>query len=89
MQNPIRSRALITTTEQQAFVRFQRRTPQGFIEFLFGVGSSDLMVELVLPEAAYHEFCAINNVIRLTRQEEDAQDLELQKWKFGAPGIAE
>jgi hypothetical protein len=47
------------------------------------------MVELVLPEAAYHEFCAINNVIRLTRQEEDAQDLELQKWKFGAPGIAE
>lgn len=89
MQTPSNSPALIDATHQQAFVRFQRRTPQGFIEFLFGMGSADLMVELVLPENAYHEFCAINNVVRLTQEEKDAQDQELQKWKFGAPGIAE
>lgn len=44
------------------WVRVQRKTDNGFVEFEFFVADKDLYVDLVLPAAAFKEFCAINHV---------------------------
>lgn len=71
------------------YVRFHRITARGFVEFAFGVGSPDLMAELVLPLDAYREFCRVNQVVYLTREQEQAQDREQAKWRYGSPGVTE
>jgi phenol hydroxylase P0 protein len=47
------------------FVRLQRVRTDGFVEFDFAIGEPDLSVELVLPVAAFHEFCRANHVIQI------------------------
>ena len=47
------------------YVRVCEQRPGSFIEFEFAIGDPALCVELVLPEAAFHEFCLINAVIVL------------------------
>ena len=71
------------------YVRYHRLTPNGFVEFSFGVGSPELMAELVMPLAAYREFCRVNKVVYLTREQEAAQDVDSAKWRYGAPGLTE
>lgn len=44
------------------FVRVMRTRPNGLIEFEFAVGDPDVAVELVMPKAAFDEFCAANQV---------------------------
>lgn len=44
------------------WVRILRTTKNGFVEFEFSVSDKDLYVELILPEAAFKEFCAMNRV---------------------------
>lgn len=44
------------------WVRVTKETENGFIEFEFFVADRDLCVELILPAAAFQEFCAINQV---------------------------
>ncbi len=44
------------------WVRVLRTTKNGFVEFEFFVSDKDLCVELILPEAAFQEFCAMNRV---------------------------
>lgn len=44
------------------FVRVMRTLPNGLIEFEFAVGDPDVAVELVMPKAAFDEFCANNRV---------------------------
>lgn len=48
------------------FVRVMRTLPNGLIEFEFAVGDPDVAVELVMPKAAFDEFCANNHVEQLT-----------------------
>ena len=48
------------------FVRVMRTRPNGLIEFEFAVGDPDVAVELVMPKAAFDEFCA-NNQVELLR----------------------
>lgn len=47
------------------FVRLRRVRPDGFVEFDFAIGEPDLLVELVLPVAAFQEFCRANHVIQI------------------------
>ena len=47
------------------YVRVCEQRPDGFIEFEFAIGDPALCVELMLPEAAFHEFCLANDVILL------------------------
>jgi phenol hydroxylase P0 protein len=49
------------------YVRVCEQRPDGFIEFEFAIGDPALAVELMLPEAAFHEFCLANDVIMLDR----------------------
>ncbi|NTV69461.1 MAG: phenol hydroxylase [Azonexaceae bacterium] len=50
------------------FVRVMRTLPNGLIEFEFAVGDPDVAAELVMPKAAFDEFCAANQVELLTSE---------------------
>jgi len=80
---------LAALDERARYVRFHRLTDRGFVEFAFGVGSPDLMAELIMPLEAYREFCRANQVVYLTREEEAAMDVDQAKWRYGAPGVTE
>lgn len=45
----------------KAYVRILGKQLGRFIEFEFILNDKDLCVELVMPEAAFAEFCAANN----------------------------
>ncbi len=47
---------------QRTYVCVRERHDNGLIEFLFAVGEPDLCVELVMPEAAFEDFCERNRV---------------------------
>jgi phenol hydroxylase P0 protein len=44
------------------WVNILRKTENGFIEFEFFVADADLCIELILPEAAFKEFCLNNQI---------------------------
>ncbi len=71
------------------FVRRQRTNEHGYVEFSFGIGSADLMVDLVLSEAAFTEFCETNRCIELTPEQAQAVELEQAKWRYGKPGLTD
>ena len=43
-----------------------RTLPNGLLEFEFAIGDPDVAVELVMPKAAFDEFCANNQVEVMT-----------------------
>jgi phenol hydroxylase P0 protein len=45
------------------WVNVLRRTENGFVEFEFFVSDADLCIELILPEAAFKEFCLNNRIV--------------------------
>jgi phenol hydroxylase P0 protein len=47
------------------FVRVTAVRADGLVAFDFAIGWPELSVELMLPAAAFEEFCAVNQVIRL------------------------
>ena len=67
------------------FVRVIGTLPNGLIEFEFAIGDPEVSAELVMPKAAFDEFCRVNQVIRIG----DAQAVELDrdraKWQHGEP----
>ena len=44
------------------YVRITERRPDGLVAFEFSIGWPELAVELLLPAAAFDEFCARNAV---------------------------
>ena len=44
------------------FVRIMGTLPNGLVEFEFAIGEPDVFVELVMPQAAFDEFCRSNRV---------------------------
>jgi phenol hydroxylase P0 protein len=74
---------------RRCLVRFGRLNEHGIVEFSFGVDSAELMVDLVLPLDAYREFCRVNHVVHLTREEEAALDRDQTKWRYGSAGVEE
>ena len=47
------------------YVRVTEERADGLVAFEFSIGWPELAVELMLPRAAFDEFCATNQVIRL------------------------
>lgn len=47
------------------FVRVTELRQNGMVEFEFAVGEPELFVEMILPAAAFDEFCALNKVVFL------------------------
>lgn len=63
------------------FVRVMRTLPNGLIEFEFAIGDPEVAAELVMPKAAFDEFCAANQVellgpAKVTPVDADAADAD-------------
>ena len=58
------------------FVRVTEERAGGLVAFDFAIGWPELSVELLLPRAAFDEFCATNHVIRLEPRAEDPRPVD-------------
>jgi phenol/toluene 2-monooxygenase (NADH) P0/A0 len=47
------------------FVRVRHRRPNGLVEFDFAIGEPELFVEMILPAAAFTDFCATQQAVVL------------------------
>lgn len=52
------------------YVRLVERRPDGLVEFEFSISDPQIFVEMLLPEAAYEDFCRMNRVILLDRPDD-------------------
>lgn len=65
------------------YVRVRSEPGARFVEFDFAIGSPDLFVELVLPQAEYQQFCRRNRVMEMDAAMAKAVDEDMIKWRFG------
>ena len=56
------------------YVRLVEKRPDGLVEFEFSISDPELYVEMLLPEAAYEEFCKTNRVILLEGSRPESED---------------
>jgi phenol/toluene 2-monooxygenase (NADH) P0/A0 len=52
----------ISFDPKRKFVRVTELRADGFVEFDFAIGEPELFVEMILPAAAFDEFCSANKV---------------------------
>ena len=74
-------------TPLKKFVRVTGVRSGRYVEFEFSVNDADLTVELILPFAAFEEFCALQEAVRLPPAEEVASELEKLAWRSRQPGL--
>jgi phenol hydroxylase P0 protein len=65
------------------YVRIRRVIDDKFIEFDFAIGDPSLYVELVLPKAAFDQFCQHNHVTLMSEEQAAAVDADMEKWRYG------
>lgn len=78
-----------STDASTCYVRLRQLRSDGFVEFDFSMGDPDLSVDLILPQAAYEEFCLTHRVRHLTPEQGAAIDADQAKWRYGQPGLTE
>lgn len=83
----VHSTELAAPKDAKKYVRITERMPNGMIGFDFAIGSPDLFVELVLPEAAFEAFCKTNNAVFMSEEESAIVDAEMEKWRYGEEGM--
>jgi phenol hydroxylase P0 protein len=69
------------------FVRVTGTRLDKYVEFEFSVNDADLTVELILPFAAFDEFCRLQNATVLSPQPAAATQLEQLAWRSRQPGL--
>ncbi len=74
MGQVIQQRSATTFDATRRYVRVCQERADGFVEFEFAIGEPELFVELMLPAAAFHEFCLANSVILLDPLTGDSGD---------------
>ena len=57
------------------------------VEFEFSVNDADLTVELILPFAAFEEFCALQEAVRLPPAGDVGDEYEKLAWRSRQPGL--
>ncbi|ENO79113.1 phenol hydroxylase subunit [Thauera sp. 63] len=65
------------------FVRVRKSERAGYVNFDFAINHPELSVELILPKAAFIEFCEANNVVFMTPEQGVSIDIERLKWRYG------
>ena len=63
-ESPVAEEPLAVDTSRR-FVRVTERRTDGLVAFEFSIGWPELAVDLLLPSAAFDEFCERNRVQRL------------------------
>lgn len=72
-----------TFDEMTRYIRVRSAPDARFVEFDFAIGHPDLFVELVLPPAAFAQFCRHNRVVHMDDEMCRAVDADMLKWRFG------
>ncbi|WP_114800170.1 phenol hydroxylase subunit [Moraxella canis] len=65
------------------YIRVTGGIDDRFVEFDFAIGDPTLFVELVLPKEAFEAFCKNNQVIHMTKEQEQINDALEDKWRYG------
>ena len=68
---------------QTRYVRITSRDRPGFVEFNFSINDPSLYLEMILPVAAFNEFCRTNQVTFLTDEQAEAVAQQQEKWRYG------
>ena len=71
----------------KTFVKIKGTRLGKFIEFEFSINDEDLSIELILPVAAFREFCAAQDVTLLPPDPSAGADAERAAWRAGQPGL--
>ncbi len=74
-------------TPLKKFVRVTGVRSGRYVEFEFSVNDADLTVELILPFAAFEEFCTMQEAVRIQPEGEVANELEKLAWRTRQPGL--
>lgn len=74
-------------TPLKKFVRVTNVRSGRYVEFEFSVNDADLTVELILPLAAFEEFCVLQEAVRLPATAEVASEYEKLAWRARQPGL--
>lgn len=56
------------------YVRVTEKRGDGLVAFDFAIGQPETFVELLMPEAAFHDFCRTSAVIDMADQPDAAHD---------------
>lgn len=68
---------------QKRYVRITNKDRPGFVEFNFSLDDPALYLEMILPTAAFTEFCRVNQVSFLSDAEAEAVAQQQAKWRYG------
>ena len=66
------------------FVRIAELRSDGFVDFEFALGEPELFVEMLLPAAAFDDFCALNKVTFLNEATQVKVGNEEWNWRLRA-----
>ncbi|MSR14587.1 MAG: phenol hydroxylase [Gammaproteobacteria bacterium] len=77
------SKHLIGLNQATRYVRITDDTRNGFVEFQFAIGDPTLYLEMILPRAAFEEFCVTNKAVRLNAEQGSMVDRDRRKWWDG------
>jgi len=69
------------------WVRVTQERTDGFVEFDFAIGDPELCVDLILPRAAFDEFCTSHRVRFIDDAQAAALEAERAKWRYGQPDV--
>ena len=72
-----------TFSELTRYVRVRRVLNDKFVEFDFAIDDPSLYVEMILPKAAFAEFCQHNKVVMMTEEQAAQVDADMEKWRYG------
>jgi phenol hydroxylase P0 protein len=64
------------------FVRIAELRSDGFVDFEFALGEPELFVEMLLPAAAFDDFCALNKVTFLNEATQVKVGNEEWNWRL-------
>lgn len=65
------------------YIRVRSAANARFVEFDFAIGDPSLFVELIMPPAAFEQFCQNNQVQHMSQEQMQAIDQEADKWRYG------
>ncbi|WP_261832967.1 phenol hydroxylase subunit [Amphritea atlantica] len=65
------------------YIRVRSDKNARFVEFDFAIGDPSLFVELIMPQGAFKHFCTTNDVVFMTREQQENVDAEMEKWRYG------
>lgn len=71
------------------FVRIRKSSSDKYVCFDFAINDPALSVELILPHAAFAEFCDTNSVVFMTPEQGARVDMERLVWRHGRFGSSE